>query len=50
MGVGEGLNVVGSDGMGMIEVRKEYVEVMEKEMVIVSKDEVRMKNVEGEVV
>lgn len=50
VGLGEGFNVVASDAMAMIQVTSQYVELMDKEMVIVTKDEVTIKNLEGEVV
>jgi glutamine---fructose-6-phosphate transaminase (isomerizing) len=50
VGLGEGFNVVASDAMAMIQVTNQYVELMDKEMVIVTKDEVTIKNLEGEVV
>jgi glutamine---fructose-6-phosphate transaminase (isomerizing) len=50
VGLGEGFNVVASDAMAMIQVTSQYVELMDKEMVLVTKDEVTIKNLEGEVV
>ncbi|CAM4091201.1 glutamine--fructose-6-phosphate transaminase (isomerizing) [Mesobacillus thioparans] len=50
VGHGDGFNVVASDAMAMIQVTNQYVELMDKEMVIVTKDEVTIKNLEGEVV
>lgn len=50
VGLGEGFNVVASDAMAMIQVTSQYVELMDKEMVIVTKDEVTIKNLEGEVI
>ncbi|MBT2644323.1 glutamine--fructose-6-phosphate transaminase (isomerizing) [Bacillus sp. ISL-41] len=50
VGLGDGFNVVASDAMAMIQVTNQYVELMDKEMVIVTKDEVTIKNLEGEVV
>lgn len=50
VGLGEGFNVVASDAMAMIQVTSQYVELMDKEMVLVTKDEVTIKNLEGEVI
>ncbi|ESU31510.1 glucosamine--fructose-6-phosphate aminotransferase [Bacillus sp. 17376] len=50
VGLGDGFNVVASDAMAMIQVTNQYVELMDKEMVIVNKDEVTIKNLEGEVI
>lgn len=50
VGLGDGFNVVASDAMAMIQVTNQYVELMDKEMVIVTKDEVTIKNLEGEVI
>jgi glutamine---fructose-6-phosphate transaminase (isomerizing) len=50
VGLGEGFNVVASDAMAMIQVTNQYVELMDKEMVIVNKDEVTIKNLDGEVI
>jgi glutamine---fructose-6-phosphate transaminase (isomerizing) len=50
VGLGEGFNVVASDAMAMLQVTNQYVELMDKEIVIVKKDEVTLKNLEGEVV
>ena len=37
VGVGEGFNVVASDAMAMIQVTDQFVELMDKEIVIVRK-------------
>ena len=50
VGLGDGFNVVASDAMAMIQVTNQYVELMDKEMVIITKDNVTIKNLEGEVV
>jgi glutamine---fructose-6-phosphate transaminase (isomerizing) len=50
VGLGEGFNVVASDAMAMIQVTSQYVELMDKEMVLVTKDEVTIKNLEGAVI
>ena len=43
VGFGEDFNVVASDAMAMLQVTNEYAELMDKEMVIVTKDEVIIK-------
>jgi glucosamine--fructose-6-phosphate aminotransferase (isomerizing) len=50
VGLGEGFNVVASDAMAMIQVTNQYVELMDKEIVIVRKDEVTIKNLDGETI
>lgn len=50
VGLGDGFNVVASDAMAMIQVTNQYVELMDKEMVIVTKDEVTIKNLDGDVI
>ncbi|WP_404330944.1 glutamine--fructose-6-phosphate transaminase (isomerizing) [Mesobacillus maritimus] len=50
VGLGFGFNVVASDAMAMLQVTDKYVELMDKEMVIVRKDEVTIQNLEGEVI
>ncbi|MDG5472356.1 glutamine--fructose-6-phosphate transaminase (isomerizing) [Jeotgalibacillus sp. ET6] len=48
VGLGEDFNVVASDAMAMLQVTDQYVELMDKEMVIVKQDEVIIKNLDGE--
>ncbi|KAA0542939.1 glutamine--fructose-6-phosphate transaminase (isomerizing) [Bacillus sp. BGMRC 2118] len=50
VGLGEGFNVVASDAMAMIQVTNQYVELMDKEIVIVTRESVTIKNLEGIVV
>lgn len=50
VGVGEGFNVVASDAMAMLQVTDQYVELMDKETVIVTKEGVTIKTLDGEVV
>ena len=50
VGVGEGFNVVASDAMAMLQVTDQYVELMDKETVIVTKEGVTIKKLDGEVV
>jgi glutamine---fructose-6-phosphate transaminase (isomerizing) len=50
VGLGDSFNVVASDAMAMLQVTNQYVELMDKEIVIVKKDEVTIKNLNGEVI
>ncbi|WP_223596270.1 glutamine--fructose-6-phosphate transaminase (isomerizing) [Neobacillus bataviensis] len=50
VGLGSGFNVVASDAMAMLQVTDQYVELMDKEIVIVTKDEVTIQNLNGEVI
>ncbi|MBA9029390.1 MULTISPECIES: glutamine--fructose-6-phosphate transaminase (isomerizing) [Bacillaceae] len=47
IGVGDDFNVVASDAMAMIQVTDQYVELMDKEVVIVTKENITIKNLEG---
>ncbi|MFD2679144.1 glutamine--fructose-6-phosphate transaminase (isomerizing) [Bacillus seohaeanensis] len=49
VGLGEDFNVVASDAMAMIQVTDQFVELMDKEMVIVTKEKVEIQNLVGEV-
>ncbi|WGD79203.1 glutamine--fructose-6-phosphate transaminase (isomerizing) [Bacillus subtilis] len=50
VGLGDTFNVVASDAMAMLQVTNEYVELMDKEMVIVTDDQVVIKNLDGDVI
>lgn len=50
VGLGKGFNVVASDAMAMLQVTDQYVELMDKEMVVVSKNQVVIQNLEGHVI
>ncbi|WP_050183171.1 glutamine--fructose-6-phosphate transaminase (isomerizing) [Domibacillus robiginosus] len=50
VGLGEDFNVVASDAMAMLQVTDQFVELMDKEMVIVTKNAVTIKNEQGEAV
>jgi glutamine---fructose-6-phosphate transaminase (isomerizing) len=50
IGLGDEFNVVASDAMAMLQVTNQYVELTDKEIVIVKKDEVTIKNLNGEVI
>ncbi|WP_017754728.1 glutamine--fructose-6-phosphate transaminase (isomerizing) [Calidifontibacillus oryziterrae] len=47
VGVGDNFNVVASDAMAMLQVTDQYIELMDKEMVIVTRDSVIIKNLDG---
>ncbi|MBS4174783.1 glutamine--fructose-6-phosphate transaminase (isomerizing) [Bacillus sp. FJAT-49736] len=47
VGVGDDFNVVASDAMAMIQVTNQYIELMDKEMVIVTKDEITIEDLQG---
>ncbi|MEK4027285.1 glutamine--fructose-6-phosphate transaminase (isomerizing) [Pseudobacillus sp. FSL P4-0506] len=48
VGLGEGFNVIASDAMAMIQVTDQFVELMDKEVVIVTKEKVIIENLNGE--
>ncbi|MFD2442539.1 glutamine--fructose-6-phosphate transaminase (isomerizing) [Bacillus sp. CGMCC 1.16607] len=50
VGLGDAFNVVASDAMAMLQVTNQYVELMDKEIVIVTKEDVTIKNLAGEVI
>ncbi|HWO98663.1 MAG TPA: glutamine--fructose-6-phosphate transaminase (isomerizing) [Bacillus sp. (in: firmicutes)] len=50
VGLGSDFNVVASDAMAMLQVTDQYVELMDKEIVIVTKDKVTIKNLDGQVI
>ncbi len=50
VGVGEDFNVVASDAMAMIQVTDQFVEIMDKEIVLVTAEHVTIKTLEGEVI
>mgnify|MGYP003447739311 CR=1 FL=1 len=50
VGVGDEFNVVASDAMAMLQVTDQFIELMDKEMVIVTKDKVTIKKLDGTVV
>ncbi|MFS0638999.1 glutamine--fructose-6-phosphate transaminase (isomerizing) [Mesobacillus foraminis] len=50
VGLGFGFNVVASDAMAMLQVTDKYVELMDKETVLVTKDGVVIKNLDGEII
>ncbi|WP_010284907.1 glutamine--fructose-6-phosphate transaminase (isomerizing) [Bacillus timonensis] len=50
VGLGENFNVVASDAMAMLQVTDQYIELMDKEIVIVKKESVTIKNLAGETI
>ncbi|MGG0658335.1 glutamine--fructose-6-phosphate transaminase (isomerizing) [Rummeliibacillus pycnus] len=50
VGVGEGFNVVASDAMAMLQVTNQFIELHDKEVVIVTKESVTIKKLDGTVV
>lgn len=50
VGVGNGFNVVASDAMAMLQVTDQFLEVMDKEIVIVTKENVTIQKLDGEIV
>ncbi|WP_455661502.1 glutamine--fructose-6-phosphate transaminase (isomerizing) [Pradoshia sp.] len=50
VGVGLGFNVIASDAMAMLQVTDQFVELMDKEMVIVTKDDITIKQLDGKVI
>lgn len=48
IGVGKDFNVVASDAMAMLQVTDQFLELMDKEMVIVTNEEVTIKNLSNE--
>ncbi|MDG4658628.1 glutamine--fructose-6-phosphate transaminase (isomerizing) [Ectobacillus antri] len=50
VGVGDDFNVVASDAMAMLQVTNQYIELMDKEMVLVTRDSITIKNLAGETI
>ncbi|UTH14181.1 glutamine--fructose-6-phosphate transaminase (isomerizing) [Macrococcus equipercicus] len=50
VGLGEGFNVIASDAMAMLQVTDTYVELVDGEIVLVSKDSVTIKDLDGNVI
>ncbi|MFC4322080.1 glutamine--fructose-6-phosphate transaminase (isomerizing) [Litchfieldia salsa] len=50
VGLGDNFNVVASDAMAMLQVTDQYVELMDKEIVLVTKDSVTIKTLSGDIV
>jgi glucosamine--fructose-6-phosphate aminotransferase (isomerizing) len=49
IGVGEGVNVIASDAMAMLQVTNQFVEILDQEIVLVSRDQVTIKQLDGTV-
>lgn len=49
VGIGEKFNVIASDALAMIQVTSEYKELKDQEIVLVKRDDVIIKNLDGEV-
>ncbi|WP_026563175.1 glutamine--fructose-6-phosphate transaminase (isomerizing) [Bacillus sp. UNC41MFS5] len=50
VGLGNDFNVIASDAMAMLQVTNQYLELMDKEVVLVSKDEVIIQNLNGDII
>lgn len=50
IGLGDTFNVVASDAMAMLQVTDQFVEIMDKEIVIVTQNNITIKNLAGEVI
>ncbi|MED0966972.1 glutamine--fructose-6-phosphate transaminase (isomerizing) [Bacillus paramycoides] len=50
VGVGDNFNVVASDAMAMLQVTDQFIELMDKEIVIVTKESITIKNLQGEAI
>jgi glucosamine--fructose-6-phosphate aminotransferase (isomerizing) len=50
VGLGEGFNVVASDAMAMIQITDQFVELVDKEIVIITKDKVTIQNLQGDTI
>ncbi|MEK7018565.1 MULTISPECIES: glutamine--fructose-6-phosphate transaminase (isomerizing) [Bacillus] len=50
VGVGDNFNVIASDAMAMLQVTDQFIELMDKEIVIVTKESITIKNLQGETI
>lgn len=50
VGVGDDFNVVASDAMAMLQVTDQYIELMDQEMVVLTRDSITIKNLEGKII
>jgi len=50
VGVGDGFNVVASDAMAMLQVTDQFIELMDEEMVMLTREHVTIQNLAGEIV
>lgn len=49
LGVGEGFNVICSDAMAMVQYTKQFVELMDQELVVLSQDDFVIENLAGDI-
>ncbi|WP_440604626.1 glutamine--fructose-6-phosphate transaminase (isomerizing) [Bacillus sp. GB_SG_008] len=50
VGTGDNFNVVASDAMAMLQVTDQFIELMDKEMVLVTKEKITIQNLQGETI
>ncbi|PEW82368.1 glutamine--fructose-6-phosphate transaminase (isomerizing) [Bacillus cereus] len=50
VGAADNFNVIASDAMAMLQVTDQFIELMDKEMVIVTKESITIKNLQGETI
>ncbi|PEA55638.1 glutamine--fructose-6-phosphate transaminase (isomerizing) [Bacillus pseudomycoides] len=50
VGTGDNFNVVASDAMAMLQVTDQFIELMDKEMVFVTKEKITIQNLKGETI
>jgi glucosamine--fructose-6-phosphate aminotransferase (isomerizing) len=50
VGMGDNFNVVASDAMAMLQVTNQFIELMDKEMVLVTDESITIKNLNGEII
>ncbi|MEH6891366.1 glutamine--fructose-6-phosphate transaminase (isomerizing) [Bacillus sp. JJ864] len=50
VGTGDNFNVVASDAMAMLQVTDQFIELMDKEMVFVTKEKITIQNLQGETI
>ncbi|WP_144555644.1 glutamine--fructose-6-phosphate transaminase (isomerizing) [Bacillus sp. X1(2014)] len=50
VGLGNDFNVIASDAMAMLQVTNQYLELMDKEIVLVSQDKVIVQNLNGDII
>lgn len=48
IGVGNGVNVIASDAMAMLHVTKEFMEIMDREIVVLTQNSVKVKTLDGQ--
>lgn len=50
IGIGEDCNVIASDAMAMLQVTDQFVEIMDKEIVLVTKEGITIKTLQGDMI